>query len=107
LVHLCCFGGAVTRLLEPSRVQTYESPWMAAAQTYGYPFSTVVPDETFSQYKSVTFSPVFLRGYVVQVVPNINGCPAMHLDMLRPRGLSGAPSRAPSRPDRTLRNLLA
>jgi hypothetical protein len=29
LVHLCCFGGAVTRLLEHSRVQTYESPWMA------------------------------------------------------------------------------
>lgn len=33
LVHLCCFGGAVTRLLEHSRVQTYESPWMAAADT--------------------------------------------------------------------------
>jgi hypothetical protein len=30
LVHLCCFGGAVTRLLEHSRVQTYESPWMAS-----------------------------------------------------------------------------
>jgi len=29
LVHLCCFGGGVTRLLEHARVQTYESPWMA------------------------------------------------------------------------------
>jgi hypothetical protein len=33
-------------------------------ETYGYPFSIVVPDQTFSDYKSVTFSPVFLRGYV-------------------------------------------
>jgi hypothetical protein len=32
LVHLCCFGGAVTRLLEHSRVQTYESPWMACTE---------------------------------------------------------------------------
>ena len=51
----------------------------------------MVPDQTFSQYKSVTFSPVFLRGYVTQVVPNMNGRPAMNLDMLSPRGLSGAP----------------
>jgi hypothetical protein len=29
LVPSCCFGGAVTRLLEHLRVQTYESPWMA------------------------------------------------------------------------------
>lgn len=40
-------------------------------ETYGYPFSIVVPDQTFSDYKSVTFSPVFLRGYVTQVVPNL------------------------------------
>ena len=46
---------------------------------------------TESQYKSVTSRPVFLRGYVTQVVPNMNGRPAMHLDMLSPRGLSGAP----------------
>jgi hypothetical protein len=65
--------------------------WGERVETYGYPFSTVVPDQTFSQYKSVTFSPVFLRGYVTQVVPNLNGRPAMNLDMLSPRGLSGAP----------------
>jgi hypothetical protein len=51
----------------------------------------VVPDQTFSDYKSVTLSPVFLRGYVTQVVPNLNARPAMHLDMLSPPGLSGAP----------------
>ena len=39
----------------------------------------------------MTFSPVFLRGYVVQVIPNLGGLPAMHMDILSPRGLSGAP----------------
>lgn len=78
----------------PGRVLTLATEpvtWGERVETYGYPFSTVVPDPTLSQYKSVTFSPVFLRGYVVQVVPNMNGRPAMHLDMLSPRGLSGAP----------------
>jgi Trypsin-like peptidase domain len=78
----------------PGRVLTLATDsvaWGERVETYGYPFSTVVPDRTLSQYKSVTFSPVFLRGYVVQVVPNMNGRPAMHLDMLSPRGLSGAP----------------
>jgi hypothetical protein len=65
--------------------------WGERVETYGYPFSIVVPDQTLSDYKAVTFSPVFLRGYGTQVVPNLNGRPAMHLDMLSPPGLSGAP----------------
>ena len=32
-----------------------------------------------------------LRGYVPQVVPNMNSRPAMNIDMLSPSGLSGAP----------------
>ena len=65
--------------------------WGERVEIYGYPASTVVPDQTFDRYKSVTFSPMFLRGYVTQVVPNMDGRPAMNLDMLSPRGLSGAP----------------
>jgi Trypsin-like peptidase domain len=70
---------------------TESAAWGERVETYGYPFSIVVPDQTFSDYKSVTFSPVFLRGYVTQVVPNLKARPAMHLDMLSPPGLSGAP----------------
>ena len=53
----------------------------------------MVPDQTFDQYKSVTFSPVFLRGYVTQVkmYPTFDRRPAINLDMLSPPGLSGAP----------------
>ena len=65
--------------------------WGERVEIYGYPASTVVPDQTFDRYKSVTFSPMFLRGYVTQVVPNMDGRPAMNLDMSSPRGLSGAP----------------
>jgi hypothetical protein len=49
---------------------------------------------TERQYKSVTFRPVFLRGYVTQVVPNMNGRPAMHLDMLSPQGSAARRSSA-------------
>ena len=81
----------------PGRVLTLATEsvtWGERVETYGYPFSTVVPDQLFSACKSVAFSPVFLRGYVSQVVPNMNGRPAMHLDMLSPPGLSGAPASA-------------
>jgi hypothetical protein len=54
-------------------VLRYKLSWGERVETYGYPFSTLAPDELLSQYKSVTFSPVFLRGYVTQVVPNMNG----------------------------------
>lgn len=76
---------------QPLTLATESAAWGERVETYGYPFSIVVPDQTFSDYKSVTFSPVFLRGYVTQVVPNLNARPAMHLDMLSPPGLSGAP----------------
>jgi hypothetical protein len=32
-VHLCCFGGAVTRLLEHLRVRPYQIPWVASRIT--------------------------------------------------------------------------
>lgn len=61
-------------------------------ETYGYPFTTVVPDEAYTDFKALTFSPLFLRGYVTQHVRDASsGFPVIDLEMLSPLGLSGAP----------------
>lgn len=61
-------------------------------ETYGYPFPLAVPDQDYPDYKALTFDPVFFRGYVMRLRRDEStGFPVMDLDMLCPRGLSGAP----------------